>query len=54
MFEFINVKPGERSGLIITELLFDREQKFFNGLKIIHSNLRMSLVMPLWLFHILM
>jgi len=56
VYEFINVKLGERSGLIIhlTELLFNWEQKFVNGMKIIYRNLRMGLALPLCLFHILM
>jgi len=44
--EFINMNLGERSGLIITELLFDREQKFVNEIKIICRISRMSLVLP--------
>ena len=56
VYEFINIKLGERSGLNIhvTELLFNGEQKFVNGMKIIYRNLGMSLALPLCLFHILM
>lgn len=54
VYEFVNVNLGERSGLIITELLFDREQKFVNGIKIIHRNSGMSLFLPFRLFQILM
>lgn len=42
MCVFINVKWGERSGFIITELLSSKEQKFLNGFKIIHRNLRLN------------
>lgn len=47
VYEFVNVNLGERSGLIITELLFDREQKFVNGIKIIHKKLGNEFVLAL-------